>query len=142
MSLAEIEAAIPHRPPFLLIDEILEQGADKIICSKTFTPDEWFFRGHYPDFPIVPGVLLCEACMQAGAVLLSKLVDAGKGVPVATRANDVKFKKMIRPGDTVQIEAKLNERLADAFFLTGKVTCGGQLACRLDFAVTITSAVR
>jgi 3-hydroxyacyl-[acyl-carrier-protein] dehydratase len=75
--------------------------------------------------------------MQAGAVLLAKTVDASQGVPVATRANDVKFKRMIRPGDTVQIEAKLNERLADAFFLTGKVTCNGQLACRLDFAVTL-----
>jgi 3-hydroxyacyl-[acyl-carrier-protein] dehydratase len=137
MSRAEIEAAIPHREPFLLLDEIVQRSEDTIICHKNFQPDEWFFRGHYPDFPIVPGVLLCEACMQAGAVLLSKLVDPSSGVPVATRANDVKFKKMIRPGDKVEIEAKLKERLADAFFLTGKVTCGGQLACRLDFAVTI-----
>ena len=137
MSRAAIEAAIPHREPFLLLDEIVEQSDDTIVCRKTFKPNEWFFRGHYPDFPIVPGVLLCEACMQAGAVLLSKIVDASSGVPVATRANDVKFKKMIRPGDTVEIEAKLKERLADAFFLTGKVTCDGQLACRLDFAVTI-----
>jgi 3-hydroxyacyl-[acyl-carrier-protein] dehydratase len=137
MSLAEIEAVIPHRPPFLLLDEIVQQSDEGIVCRKTFQPEEWFFRGHYPDFPIVPGVLLCEACMQAGAVLLAKLVDAAQGVPVATRANDVKFKKMIRPGDTVQIEAKLNERLGEAFFLTGKVTCEGQLACRLDFAVTI-----
>ena len=137
MSRAAIEAAIPHREPFLLLDEIVQQSDETILCRKTFQPDEWFFRGHYPDFPIVPGVLLCEACMQAGAVLLSKLVDASAGVPVATRANDVKFKKMIRPGDTVEIEAKLKERLADAFFLTGKVSSGGQLACRLDFAVTL-----
>ena len=140
MSRAAIEAAIPHREPFLLLDEIVKQSDDTILCRKTFQAGEWFFRGHYPDFPIVPGVLLCEACMQAGAVLLSKVVDASSGVPVATRANDVKFKKMIRPGDTIEIEAKLKERLADAFFLTGKVTCGGQLACRLDFAVTITKA--
>jgi len=138
MSRAAIEAAIPHREPFLLLDEIVQQSDDTILCRKTFQPDEWFFRGHYPDFPIVPGVLLCEACMQAGAVLLSKIVDASSGVPVATRANDVKFKKMIRPGDTIEIETKFKERLADAFFLTGKVTCGGQLACRLDFGVTIT----
>jgi len=137
MSRAEIEAAIPHREPFLLLDEIVQQSDDTILCRKTFQPDEWFFRGHYPDSPIVPGVLLCEACMQAGAVLLSKIVDASSGVPVATRANDVKFKRMIRPGDTVEIEAKLKERLADAFFLTGKVACGGQLACRLEFAVTL-----
>jgi 3-hydroxyacyl-[acyl-carrier-protein] dehydratase len=120
MSRAAIEAAIPHREPFLLIDEIVQQSDDTIRCRKTFRADEWFFRGHYPDF------------------LLSKIVDASDGVPVATRANDVKFKKMVRPGDTVEIEARLKERLADAFFLTGKVTCVGQLACRLDFAVTIT----
>jgi len=139
MSLAEIEAAIPHRPPFLLIDEIVQRTNDAIICRKTFKPDEWFFRGHYPDYPIVPGVLLCEACMQAGAVLLAGVAQGTSGVPVATRANDVKFKRMIRPGDTVEIEVKLNERLADAFFMTGKVTCNSQLACRLEFAVAITS---
>ena len=138
MSRAEIEAAIPHRSPFLFLDEIISRTGDTIICRKTFTGDEWFFQGHYPDFPIVPGVLLCEACMQAGAVLLSSLVAGTPGVPVATRANEVKFKKMIRPGDTIEIEAKLKERLADAFFMSGKVTCGGKLAARLDFACTIT----
>lgn len=138
MSSADILAAIPHRPPFLLIDEIVSHVDSTITCRKTFAADEWFFQGHYPGFPIVPGVLLCEACMQAGAVLLSKIVDFAAGMPVATRANDVKFKRMIRPGDVVQIEVKLNERLADAFFMTGKVTCDGKLACRLDFAVAIT----
>lgn len=138
MSRAEIEATIPHRPPFLLIDEIVHREENLIRCRKTFTGDEWFFQGHYPEFPLVPGVLLCEACMQAGAVLLSSLVAGMNGVPVATRASDVKFKRMIRPGDTVEVEAKLNERLADAFFLTGKVTCAGQLSVRLDFACTIT----
>lgn len=138
MSQAEILTAIPHRPPFLLIDEVVQFEANAISCRKTFRSDEWFFQGHYPGFPIVPGVLLCEACMQAGAVLLSRVVDMAQGMPVATRASDVKFKKMIRPGDTVLIEVKLNERLADAFFMTGKVTCEGKLACRLDFAVAIT----
>jgi 3-hydroxyacyl-[acyl-carrier-protein] dehydratase len=139
MSRAEIEAAIPHRPPFLLIDEIVSQTEDTIVCRKTFQADEYYFQGHYPHYPIVPGVLLCEACMQAGAVLLSKLVAGSTGVPVATRANDVKFKIMLRPGDTVEIETKLNERLADAFYMTGKVTRGGKLAARLDFACTITT---
>jgi 3-hydroxyacyl-[acyl-carrier-protein] dehydratase len=60
-SQAEIEAAIPHRPPFLLIDEIVEQTDNRIVCRKTFSGDEYFFAGHYPGFPITPGVLLCEA---------------------------------------------------------------------------------
>lgn len=140
MSLSEITAAIPHREPFLFIDEIVSRTDDTITCRKHFRGDEWFFQGHYPEFPIVPGVLLCEACMQAGAVLLTQFFRESIGtVPVATRANEVKFKKIIRPGDTVEIEVKLNERLADAFYLTGKVSHEGKLACRLDFACTMTA---
>ena len=138
MSLAEILAAIPHRPPMLLLDEIVERADDRIVCRKTFQAEEFFFQGHYPKFPIVPGVILCEAAMQAGAVLLSKLVAADGGVPVAARMNDVKFKKMVRPGDTILIEARLDERMKDAFFLSAKVTSEGKLAASLSFAVTVT----
>ena len=137
MTTDAIQAAIPHRPPMLLVDEIVEQAENKIVCSKTFRADEYFFQGHYPRFPIVPGVILCECAMQAGAILLTQFVQAGAGVPVATRLNDVKFKKMIRPGDTIQIEVTLNERVSEAFFLSAKVTCEGKLAVRFDFACTM-----
>jgi len=138
MSLDEIKAAIPHREPFLLLDEIVEQSEARIVCRKTFTGDEFWFRGHYPDFPITPGVILCEAAMQAGAVLLSKLVtDSPDSVPVATRANNVQFKKMVRPGDTIEIEVELTERVSTAFFMNAKVTVQGKVACRFDFACTL-----
>jgi len=136
MSREQILAAIPHRPPMLLLDEIIQWESEHIICQKTFHADEWFFQGHYPDFPLVPGVVLCEAAMQAGAVLLSKHVS-GDGVPVAGRLNDVKFKRMVRPGDTVLLDVTLDERMSDAFFLSAKVTCEGKLAVTLSFAVTI-----
>lgn len=132
-----ILAAIPHRPPMLLVDRILERDDRRIVCAKTFRQDDFFFQGHYPAYPLVPGVILCEAAMQAGAILLSQFVAEGKGVPVATRMNDVKFKKMVRPGDTIHLEVTLTERLADAFFLTAKVTCSGKLAVRFDFACTV-----
>ena len=143
MSLEAIQAAIPHRPPFLLLDEIVEQSGEHIVCRKTFSGDEFWYAGHYPGFPLTPGVLLCEAAMQAGAVLLSKYAreEAGAGaVPVATRLNDVKFKKMVVPGDTIEMHVTLNERLANAFFLTAKVTVGGQLAVRFDFACAMAPA--
>ena len=145
MSLAEIQAAIPHREPFLLIDEIVERDARRIVCRKTFRPDEYFYAGHYPQFPLTPGVLLCEAAMQAGAVLLAQQVPrdaagAAARVPVATRMNDVRFKRMVKPGETVLIEVELNERLADAFFLSAKVTAEGKLAVRFDFACTLAAA--
>ncbi len=137
MSREQIEQAIPHRPPFLLLDEIVSWEPERIVCRKRFAPDEPFYAGHYPQFPITPGVLLCEAAMQAGAVLLSKIVTVDNGgVPVATRLNDVKFKRMVRPGETIEIEVSLTERLGDAFFLRAKVTCAGQVAVRFDFAVT------
>ena len=140
MSLEKIEAAIPHRKPMLLLDEIVQQGEDRMVCRKSFHEDEFFFRGHYPEMPIVPGVILCECSMQAGAVLLSTfLSEAGSGVPVATRMNNVKFKRMVRPGETIEIEVTLTERMADAFFLSAKVTCDGKVAVRFDFACTIAS---
>jgi 3-hydroxyacyl-[acyl-carrier-protein] dehydratase len=140
MSLQQILAAIPHRPPMLLLDEVLEWESERIVCRKTFRPDEWFFQGHYPDFPLVPGVLLCEASMQAGAVLLSKISSAS-GVPVAGRLNDVKFKRMVRPGDTIHLDVALDERMGDAFFLSAKVLCEGKTAATLNFVVTAAKAV-
>jgi 3-hydroxyacyl-[acyl-carrier-protein] dehydratase len=136
MSLAEIQAAIPHRPPMLLLDEIVEREENRIVCRKTFTGDEWFLQGHYPGFPLVPGVILCEAAMQAGAVLLSQF--AASGIPVATRMNDVRFRDMVRPGETVEIEAYLEERLANAFFMKAKVLREGKQVMRLEFACTTT----
>jgi 3-hydroxyacyl-[acyl-carrier-protein] dehydratase len=135
MSPDEIKLAIPHREPFLLVDEIVEQSENRIVCRKRFTSEEFWYRGHYPEFPLTPGVLLCEAAMQAGAVLLSKYASGEQGgVPVVTRMNNVKFKQMVRPGDTITMEAELNERMADAFFLSAKVTVDGNVAVTFDFA--------
>lgn len=135
MSLEAIQAAIPHRPPMLLVEEIVERGENRIVCRKTFRPDEYFFQGHYPEYPLVPGVILCEAAMQAGAVLLSGTVPAG-GIPVATRMSDVKFKRMIHPGDSVLLDVTLNERVGSAYFLSAKVTCEGKTVVTFNFAVT------
>ncbi|HZZ71596.1 MAG TPA: 3-hydroxyacyl-ACP dehydratase FabZ family protein [Pirellulales bacterium] len=139
-NLAEIKAAIPHRAPFLFVDEIVERSDDRIVCRKTFSGSEFFYAGHYPDFPLTPGVILCEAAMQAGAILLAqKLAPAQNKVPVATRANNVRFKRMVRPGETIQIEVDFVERLAEAFFLKAKVSCAGEVACRLEFACTLAA---
>lgn len=137
MSRQAIYDAIPHREPFLLVDEIVEQAETRIVCTKTFQGDEEFFAGHYPGFPLVPGVLLCEAAMQCGAILLARHMSASPGkVPVATRMNDVRFKRIVRPGETIRMEVDLSERLADAFFLKAKVTVAGQVAVRFEFACT------
>ena len=138
MTLAAIKTAIPHREPFLLLDEIVDQGKDRITCRKTFTGDEFWFAGHYPGFPLMPGVLLCEAAMQAGAVLLSEYAGEGEGVPVATRIGNVRFKQMVRPGDTITLNVELNEQVSNAYYLTARVTVDDRLAARFTFACTMT----
>lgn len=145
MTLETIKAAIPHREPFLLVDEIVEQTAERIVCRKQFSVDEFWYQGHYPDYPLTPGVLLCEAAMQAGAVLLSEITKQAQeneipgGVPVATRLNNVQFRNMVHPGQSIQIEVDLIERLSNAYFMKAKVTneSTGKLAARLEFACTV-----
>ena len=138
MSREQIEQAIPHRPPMLLVDEIVYRTEDTIVTKKTFRPEEFFLQGHYPGHPIVPGVILCEATVQSGAVLLSSLTAGASGVPVLTRMNEVKFRRVVRPGETIEMTVKLNERLGDAYFLTGTAKVDGQTAARLEFACAIS----
>jgi 3-hydroxyacyl-[acyl-carrier-protein] dehydratase len=138
MSIQEIHAAIPHRPPFLLVDEIVERSDDRIVCRKTFREDEWFFAGHYPTFPIAPGVLLCEAAMQAGAILIAHCErPAEGGIPVAAGMNNVRFRRMVKPGDTIEMEVCLTSRISHAWFLSARVSCGGELAVRLEFICAV-----
>lgn len=143
MTREQILQAIPHRDPFLLVDTIVEQSENRIVCTKTFSGREDFFAGHYPGYPLVPGVLLCEAAMQAGAILLSRRLaaEASGRVPVATRMNDVRFKRMVRPGETIRMEVELVERLSDAFFLKAKSTIDGKLALRFEFACTAANTM-
>ena len=138
MSLEQIHAAIPHRPPFLFVDEVVMRDKKRIVCRKTFREDEWFFPGHYPHFPITPGVLLCEAAMQAGAILLSQYIEPlAQTVPVAARMNDVRFKRMVKPGETIEMEVELTDCISNAWYLKAKVMCGGQVAVRFEFTCAV-----
>lgn len=137
LSLDQIRDAIPHRDPFLWIDEVVEITEQHIVARKVLSPDLDVFRGHYPHYPVLPGVLQCEACFQAGAILVSRLQSVGAGqVPVVTRVNNVKFRHMLRPGDVMELEVQLTERLQNTYFMTGKVSAGGRVAARLEFACT------
>ena len=135
MTRDDIQQLIPHRDPFLWLDEIVELTETRIHARKFLAPDLPVFTGHYPSFPVFPGVLQLEAAMQAGAVLIAKTATMAPGkVPVATRINNVQFRRMVRPGETLDIEVELTERMSNAFFLTGKVSVGGQVSVRLEFA--------
>ncbi len=138
MNRQDIENALPHRPPMLLVDEVVRGDDESIVCRKTFHESEFFFQGHYPRFPLVPGVILCECAMQAGGLLLASRLGNAAGVPVATRMDQVRFRRMVRPGETVEIEVQLRDQVSQAFYLEARVRCEGKLAARLDFACTLT----
>jgi len=138
--LEEVKAAIPHREPFLFVDEIVECEGNRILCKKTFRGDEYFFTGHYPDFPVVPGVLQCEAALQAGAILLTRLFkdeDLDGHVPVVAGLDKIRFKEMVRPGDTLLLEVKFKNKMAGVYFLHAKITVGGKISAHLDIACAL-----
>ncbi|MEY3176487.1 MAG: 3-hydroxyacyl-[acyl-carrier-protein] dehydratase FabZ [Planctomycetota bacterium] len=141
MNRAEIEGCIPHRDPFLWLDEVTEISSSRIVARKHLSEQLPVFQGHYPNFPVFPGVLQCEACFQAGAVLISRLVPTGANeVPVVTRVNNVQFRRMLRPGETIEIDVELTERVSNAFYLRGRVSVDGKVSARLEFVCTAAPA--
>ena len=135
-----IQERIPHRAPFLWLDRILELGTETIRAEKILPADLDVFQGHYPDYPIMPGVLLCEAVFQAGALLIGETLRGEqkiKGVPVLTRIIGAKFKREVRPGDTVEIRAALKEKLGPAWFMKGSVRVKGKVAVQVEFACAL-----
>ena len=137
MNTEEIRQCIPHRDPFLWLDTVTEISDTRIVAEKHLPADLPVFQGHYPSFPVFPGVLQCEACFQAGAVLISKIIDVSDGeVPVVTRLNNTQFRRMISPGETLQVEVELTERLSNAFYLKGKATVDGKVTARMEFVCT------
>ncbi len=137
MTAEQIEQAIPHRLPMRLLDEIVEESEGRVVCRKTFREDDFFVQGHFPNYPLVPGVIQCECCLQAGAIVLSRQTPKEGVVPVATRMDNVKFKRMVRPGDTVEVEVELQDHVGSAYYLTGRVKLDGKVTCRLDFACSV-----
>jgi 3-hydroxyacyl-[acyl-carrier-protein] dehydratase len=141
-----IEKLIPHRPPFLFVDEIIAETDDTLTTRRRVRADEDFFKGHYPGNPIMPGVLICEAVFQSGCVFLNKQF-AAKGedlshyTPVLTRITEVKFKNSVKPGDELIIDVKVKDRLGRFMFLSGSVrTADNRKVLTVDFGVALVEA--
>ena len=138
LSRDEIEAILPHRDPFLLLDEVVDlEPGERVVARKRVRPDEWYLSGHFPGRPIMPGVLIVEAMAQAGAVaVLSEEENRGK-LALFAGIDAVRFKRVVEPGDELELTCEL-ERVRGPIG-RGKATASvdGQLAARgtLTFAV-------
>ena len=138
----QILDSIPHRPPFLFIDEMTEVTENGARSRRSVQANEYYFEGHYPGNPIMPGVLLCEAVFQTAAVYLSgKIRETGEDInsltPVLSKIQDARFKSMVKPGDVIDIETSIKESMGNFHFMKGKITNKGKTALTIDFTLAV-----
>ena len=138
----EIHRRIPHRPPFLFIGKILDITETGATASFSVRADLSFFEGHYPGNPIMPGVLLCESVFQTGAIFLAdylknqSLKDEDV-TPVLSRIRDARFKRMVLPGDEIEISVSLKDQIGQFYNLTGEIKNKGKTALTISFALAL-----
>ena len=129
-----VEALLPHRKPFLFVDSIDSFDDNGAVCTRKFTDDDFFFKGHFPEYPVVPGVILIETMAQGGGAALSLQgkFDEGSLFFLAT-VNNVKFKHQVRPGDTVRMEI-VNKRVSKNMIVQeGKAYVGETLCAQAEW---------
>lgn len=137
----DIKSLIPHRKPFLFVDEILSCDAEGSVSEHIFTEDEFFFEGHFPEYPVVPGVILVETMAQAGGAALSyqKTFAEGSLFFLAT-VDKVKFRRQVRPGNKVRMEVK-NLRVSPKMIKqSGKAYVGDEVAAEAEWMCLVGSA--
>ena len=131
---------IPNRPPYLWIDEVVSVDEHSIHTRKFVDPNLDLFSGHYPEFPVFPAALQCECAFQASAILIAYLgVSTREKIPVVARANELKFRRIVRPGDMLDVHVQLENPLKEVFFLKGRILRDGETVTTLKFVTTAAS---
>ena len=135
MTQEEIKSILPHRDNMLLLDEVFRDGEDA--CGTYRVPaDAWFLQGHFPDAPIVPGVILCEILAQSVCVLLQNGMPAG-ATPMYTGLNNVRFKSPVRPGDTFETRCRITRAKKPFYFAEGSGYVGDTLCIKAEFSFAL-----
>ena len=142
LSVNEIMEQLPHRYPFLLVDRVLEFEAGKrIVAIKNVTINEPFFNGHFPGYPVMPGVLIVEALAQAGGIVALKALGGGKRIAYFGGIDNCKFRRPVVPGDQLRLEATVTAHKGPVWKLHCEAFVGDALAARADLTATIPEGV-
>ena len=137
-----IRKIIPHRYPFLLIDTIIElEPGRRAVGIKNVTVNEGFFAGHFPDYPVMPGVLIVEAIAQVGAVAMLSSPDHAGQIAFFAGIDKVRFRRQVKPGDTIRLEVELGQVRRTIGSGSGTATVGGEIACRGEFMFALVPDV-
>ncbi len=140
IDIAEIISRIPHRYPFLLVDRAEDFVANEsIVGIKCVTFNEPFFQGHFPDYPVMPGVLIVEAMAQTGAVLMSKTLEVdprGKTILFAS-VDNCRFRAPVRPGDVLRMNVRVVKSRGGLFKFAGQAMVGDKVAAEAEFAAML-----
>jgi 3-hydroxyacyl-[acyl-carrier-protein] dehydratase len=133
LDINEIQRILPHRYPFLLVDRIVELGPERIVGVKNVTRNEPFFQGHFPAFPVMPGVLIVEAMAQtAGVLVLKSIADRDQKLVLLVSIDYARFRKPVVPGDTLRLEMSLLKRKASVAKMAGRATVEGVLVAEAE----------
>src|SRR5215472_12086442 len=133
LDVKEIRQILPHRYPMLLVDRIVEFEAERIVGIKNVTGNEPFFAGHFPDFPVMPGVLIVEAMAQtAGVLVLKSIPDRASKVVLLVSIEYAKFRRPVVPGDQLRMELVMLRRKASVAKMSGKATVDGVLVAEAE----------
>lgn len=127
-----IRDLLPHRYPFLLVDKIIEMEAERIVGIKNVTANEPFFVGHFPEFPVMPGVLIVEAMAQVAGVLVLSSLGRGNKLVLLASIENAKFRRPVLPGDTLRIEMKVGKRKASVAKMYGTATVDGAVVAEVE----------
>lgn len=136
MNIEEIKKILPHRDSMLLLDEVNINEEGKAIGLKYIAGDEWFLNGHFPDNPVVPGVILCEILAQSVCILLPSQ-SLNKGTPFFTGLDKVRFKSPVKPGDKFVTECEIVNQKYPFFFAKGKGYVDNKLCISAEFSFAI-----
>jgi beta-hydroxyacyl-ACP dehydratase FabZ len=133
MDIHGIRDILPHRYPMLLVDRIEELEAERVVGIKNVTANEPFFEGHFPDYPVMPGVLVVEAMAQvAGVLVLSQIQDRHNKLVLLASVEQAKFRKPVRPGDQLRIEMKVVKRKATVAKMFGTACVNGVVVAEAE----------